>query len=255
MSDLDAVQARLGYRFQQPDLLRLALTHSSVTHEAGRPAPNNQRLEFLGDAVLQLVLTRELYDRFPDLDEGALTKSRAQLVNRRALAEQARRMDLGSGIILSRAEAANQGRGRASILANTYESVIGALFLDGGYEAARTFVLAQFSDEFGHVKSAPQLLNPKGELQELLQATETNPPQYKILAASGPAHDRAFECAVFNGAEEIGRGQGSSKKAAESAAAETALATLRAHKEAAEAAATAATPSTEPPATEVGATG
>ena len=228
MSDLDAFQARLGYCFQQPELLRLALTHSSVTHEAGRPAPNNQRLEYLGDAVLQLVLTRELYDRFPDLDEGALTKSRAHLVNRRALAEQARRMDLGSGIILSRAEAANQGRERPSILANAYESVIGALFLDGGYDAARVFVLGQFSAEFSELKPAPQLLNPKGELQELLQATETHPPQYKIVAASGPSHDRTFECAVCNGGEEIGRGHGKSMQAAECAAAAAALAMLRA---------------------------
>lgn len=255
MSDLDAFQARLGYRFQQPELLRLALTHSSISHAAGRPSPNNQRLEFLGDAVLQLVLTRELYDRFPDLDEGALTKSRAQLVNRRALAEQARRMGLGSGIILSRAEEANRGRERPSILANTYESVIGALFLDGGYEAARVFVLGQFSDEFSHLKPAPHLLNPKGELQELLQATETNPPQYKILAASGPAHDRAFECAVFNGGEEIGRGRGTSKKAAESAAAESALTLLRARQAAAAAAAAGAAAAPEPPATEAGATG
>lgn len=255
MSDLDAFQTRLGYQFQQPELLRLALTHSSISHAAGRPAPNNQRLEFLGDAVLQLVLTRELYDRFPDLDEGALTKSRAQLVNRRALAEQARRMGLGSGIILSRAEEANRGRERPSILANTYESVIGALFLDGGYEAARVFVLGQFSGEFSHLKPAPQLLNPKGELQELLQATETNPPQYKMLAASGPAHDRAFECAVFNGGEEIGRGRGTSKKTAESAAAEAALIVLRARQAAAAATAATATPVAESPTAEAGATG
>ena len=228
MPDLDAFQTRLGYRFQQTDLLRLALTHSSVTHEAGRPAPNNQRLEFLGDAVLQLVLTRELYDRFPNLDEGALTKSRAQLVNRRSLTAQARRIELGGSIIMSRAEESNLGRERPSILANAYESVVGALFLDGGYEAARDFILQQFSGEFGQVKDAPQLLNPKGELQELLQATEARPPHYKILRSSGPDHDRAFECAVFNGAVEIGRGNGKSKKAAESAAAEAALLTLRA---------------------------
>ena len=233
MSDLDAIQARLGYSFQQPDLLRLALTHSSVTHAAGAPAPNNQRLEYLGDAVLQLVLTAELYERYPGLAEGALTKSRAQLVNRRALAEQARRIALGSGIILSRAEDANNGRERPSILANTYEALIGALFLDGGYPAVREFVLRHFSGDLGHVKQAPQLLNPKGELQELLQATEARPPQYKILSSSGPAHDRAFECAVFNGPEELARGHGKSKQAAESAAAEAALATLRARQSAA----------------------
>ncbi len=243
MSDLDAIQARLGYQFQQPDLLRLALTHSSVTHAAGAPSPNNQRLEYLGDAVLQLVLTAELYERYPGLDEGALTKSRAQLVNRRALAEQARRIALGSGIILSRAEDANLGRERPSILANAYEAVVGALFLDGGYPAVREFVLRHFSGDLGHVKQAPQLLNPKGELQELLQATESRPPQYKILSSSGPAHDRAFECAVFNGPAELARGHGKSKKTAESAAAETALATLRARQAAV---ALPASPATNP---------
>lgn len=227
MPDLDAFQTRLGYRFQQTDLLRLALTHSSVTHEAGRPAPNNQRLEFLGDAVLHLILTRELYDRFPNLDEGALSKSRAHLVNNRSLTAQARRIDLGAMIILSRAAESNRVRERPSILANAYESLLGAMFLDGGYEAARTFILHQFSGEFGQVKAAPQLLNPKGELQELLQATEARP-HYKILNETGPVHDRTFECAVFNGAVEIGRGNGKSKQAAESAAAEAALLTLRA---------------------------
>jgi ribonuclease-3 len=225
--DLDAFQNRIGYRFRRPELLELALTHSSVVLAAGRPAPNNQRLEFLGDAVIQLALTRHLYDRFADHDEGSLTKSRAHLVNRRTLAEQAAQIGLGSVILLSRAEEANAGRERPSILSNAYESVIGAIFLDGGYDVARDFVLAQFASILDAVPVAPQVHNPKGDLQEYLQIRSPHPPTYRILSASGPDHDRAYECAVFHNQTELGRGTGKSKQKAETAAAANALLTIR----------------------------
>src|SRR5512136_2484798 len=145
----DELEQRLGYTFRQPGLLRLALTHPSVAHEQGAPVQTNQRLEFLGDAVLQLVLTRELYEKFPAFGEGPLTKARAQLVNRRTLAENARQLGVGDYLILSRGEETHGGRERPSALADTFEALLGAIFLDGGFEAARDFILREFLDAFG----------------------------------------------------------------------------------------------------------
>jgi ribonuclease-3 len=222
----EELQARLGYSFRDPALLRLALTHPSVAHEQDSPIQTNQRLEFLGDAVLQLVLTRELYEKFPAFGEGPLTKARAKLVNRRTLAERARHLGIGQHLILSRGEELHGGRERPSGLADTYEALLGAILLDGGFDAARDFILGQFQAAFGGLLVIPILENPKGELQELLQA-----PQYHVASVSGPDHDRIFECTVHHGGAELARGQGKSKKTAESEAAVAALAMLRAKKE------------------------
>jgi ribonuclease III len=228
VSDLKSLQARLGYSFRDEDLLRLALTHPSVAHEQGAAVQHNQRLEFLGDAVLQLILTGELYQKFPALGEGPLTKARAQMVNRRALASQGRRLGLGEHLIVSRGEEVSGGRERPSALADAFEALLGAIFLDCGYEAARDFVLRQFLEEFGELEVVPNLENPKGELQEILQANSTEAPQYQLEAVSGPDHDRLFESAVYHQGVELGRGKGKSKKEAESQAALAALESLRA---------------------------
>jgi len=222
------LQARLGYAFRDENLLRLALTHPSVAHEKGAVMEHNQRLEFLGDAVLQLVLTRELYEKFPAFDEGPLTKSRAKLVNRRTLAIHGRAITLGDHLILSRGEEAHGGRERSSALADAFESVIGAIFLDGGYEAAREFILREFRPTLSEMGAPPVLENPKGELQELLQAKSPDAPKYHVISATGPDHDRVFECTVHHGGVELARGAGKSKKAAESEAALNALLKLRA---------------------------
>jgi len=226
-SDLEGLQSRLEYRFADSSLLRLALTHPSVAHEQGRLIQHNQRLEFLGDAVLGLVLTRELYDRFPAVSEGPLTKARAQMINRRTLADQARRIDLANYLILSRGEEANAGRNRASAAADAFEALIGAIFLDGGFDAARQFVLRSFRDAIGDKSAIPTLDNPKGELQEVLQARSPDAPQYQVVQTSGPDHDREFECVVTHARVELGRGRGKSKKAAESEAAIAALKRVR----------------------------
>lgn len=233
MSEYDELQKRLGYSFQDPALLRLALTHPSVAHEQSAPVQTNQRLEFLGDAVLQLALTRELYERYAGFGEGPLTKARAQLVNRRSLAEQARHLGLGAYLILSKGEENSGGRERLSALADTFEALLGAIFLDGGFEAARAFILAQFATSFGELSAIPTLDNPKGELQEFLQAVSSEAPRYHVVSASGPDHDRLFECTVHHGGLELARGQGKSKKAAESEAALSALTRLRAQRAAA----------------------
>ncbi len=221
------LQTHLGYTFRDEGLLRLALTHPSVAHESGEPTAHNQRLEFLGDAVLQLVLTHALYEKFPAFNEGPLTKARAKLVNRRTLAEHARALGIGVHLILSRGEEASGGRERASALADTFESLLGALFLDGGFEAAREFVLREFSAAFGKLNVPPTIENPKGELQELLQARSPEAPAYHVVSTTGPDHDRVFECTVQHGGVELARGSGKSKKAAESDAALAALKKLR----------------------------
>ena len=244
MSDFDQLQTQLGYAFRDTALLRLALTHPSVAHEQGLPIQTNQRLEFLGDAVLQLVLTRELYEKFPAFGEGPLTKARAKLVNRRSLAERARQIGLGGHLLVSRGEEISGGRDRPSTLADSFEALLGAIFLDSSFETAREFILRQFLSAFGELSVIPILENPKGELQELLQAYSSEAPRYHVVSTSGPDHDRVFECTVHHAGEELARGRGKSKKAAESEAALAALTRLRQKQKQTEpAAAQPATPS------------
>jgi ribonuclease III len=225
--DLNSLQERLGYSFRETNLLRLAVTHPSIAHEQEGLVQHNQRLEFLGDAVLGLILTRELYERFPDFGEGPLTKARAELVNQRSLAEQSRRLGIGEFLIMSRGEIIHGGQQRASSLADAYEAVIGAIFIDGGFDVAREFVLRCFRDAFGEFTAPPNLSNPKGELQEMLQTRSSEAPRYEITASSGPDHDRSFECAVLHEGRELGRGRGKSKRAAEGEAALAALQTIK----------------------------
>ena len=227
MSDLAALQTRLGYSFRDEALLRLALTHPSLAHEQGTRVEHNQRLEFLGDAVLQLALTCELYERYPAFQEGPLTKARAKLVNRRALAIHGRALGLGEHLIVSRGEELHGGRERPSALADAYEALVGAIFLDGGFEVAREFILREFQAGVGQLNVIPIMENPKGELQEFLQARSPEAPLYDVLSATGPDHDRVFECTVHHAGVELARGSGKSKKAAQSEAALAALKTLR----------------------------
>ncbi|HXF10489.1 MAG TPA: ribonuclease III [Desulfuromonadaceae bacterium] len=227
MPDLASLQQRLGYRFCDEGLLRLALTHPSVAHESGKDIEHNQRLEFLGDAVLGLVLSRDLYDKFPEAEEGPLTKSRAKLVNRTSLAGHGRALDLGGHLILSHGEETSGGRDRDSALADAFEALVGAVFVDGGFEAAQAFILREFSASFDELNRVPLIENPKGELQEMLQARSPEAPEYHVLSATGPDHDRVFECTVHHAGKELARGRGKSKKAAESDAAVAALKKLR----------------------------
>ena len=227
MSAFDELQARLGHRFRDENLLRLALTHPSVSHEQNQPLPHNQRLEFLGDSVLGLVLSRALYEKFPDADEGLLTKSRARLVNAVSLAAHGRSLNLGAHLVLSRGEENTGGRERASALADAFEALLGAIFMDGGFDVARAFILREFGADFSALELPSGIENPKGELQELLQAKSPAAPVYELISADGPDHDRNFICAVRHDGAELARGTGKSKKAAESDAALAALKTLR----------------------------
>jgi ribonuclease-3 len=231
VSQYEELQTKLGYTFRDLELLKLALTHPSVAHEQGTPMQTNQRLEFLGDAVLQLVLTRELYEKFPAFDEGPLTKARAKLVNRRTLAEHGRVLNLGAHLTVSRGEETHGGRERPSALADAYEALVGAVFLDAGFEISREFILREFSGDLGGITVIPMMENPKGELQEMLQAISAEAPQYSVVSATGPDHDRMFECTVQHAGVVLARGRGKSKKSAESEAALAALVKLRENKE------------------------
>jgi ribonuclease-3 len=228
MSATAELQARLGHQFRDESLLHLALTHPSVIHEQNTPAPHNQRLEFLGDSVLSLVLSRELYEKFPDADEGQLTKSRAKLANTASLAAHGRALNLGAHLVLSRGEANTGGRERSSALADAFESVLAAIFLDSGLDTAREFVVRNFAADFAELNLPAGIENPKGELQELLQSKSPTAPVYELISAEGPDHDRNFICAVYHDNAELARGAGKSKRAAESDAAQAALKKLRA---------------------------
>ncbi len=226
MSNHPELEQALNYRFRDPELLRLALTHPSLAHEAGGGQQHNQRLEFLGDAVLQLVMTHTLYVKFPEIGEGPLTQARAHLVNRVTLAERGARLRLGGYLVLSRGEETPGGRSRESTVADAFEAVVGAVFMDGGYSEAEALILRLYADVLGELEILPHMANPKGELQERLQAMSPEPPRYELISASGPDHNRSFECAVYHQGTELGRGVGRSKKMAESQAALSALSTL-----------------------------
>jgi len=217
------LQNTIDYNFKDTGLLLEALTHPSLAHEKGRANNHNQRLEFLGDAVLQLMLTDRIFDLHPDFPEGKLTQIRAHLANRHALYYRAKAIELGNYLLLGKGEEANGGRERLSNLADAYEALLGAIYLDGGVRAARKFVNQQFRGEFKLVRQTTPQQNPKGQLQELLQAKSPANPVYRVVHESGPDHNKYFEAVVEWDGKEIGRGSGSSKKQAEAAAAQSAL--------------------------------
>lgn len=220
---MEPLENVIAYKFRNPLILAEALTHASLAYESQRPHFDNQRLEFLGDAVLQLTLSDELFRRMKKADEGTLTKARSQLVSTKALARMARIYDLGTYILMGRGEEANGGRFRENTLADAFEAVIGAVFLDGGLHAAKSLVARSFAEDFVRLLHAPLDLNPKGELQELIQTNGDAPPSYVIISEEGPDHLKAFVAIVLWNGVEVGRGGGKSKKEAEIEAARAAL--------------------------------
>jgi ribonuclease-3 len=224
---LAALEAKLGHAFRDRDLLRNALLHRSHIHVTGQDREqSNERLEFLGDAVLGLVVNDHLYASFPESSEGDLTKMKSLLVCGARLSEVATACDLGIHIRMSRSEAATGGRRRSSILADTTEALIGAVYLDAGLAAARGVVERLVLRGAGRVLKRRSLRNYKSRLQELIQARHKCPPRYKVLSVEGPDHDRLFQVAVTFDGQVLGTGEGRNKKAAEQHAAQQALATL-----------------------------
>jgi len=217
------LEERIGYKFRNSLLLAEALTHPSLGHETQQRHFDNQRLEFLGDAILQVVITEYLFAHFADQPEGQLTKLRSRLVSREALKEHAAALDLGHFLLLGRGEEASGGRSRTSTLADAFEALIGAIYLDGGLEKTRKFILAQARENLERLAEEPVDINPKGQLQELLQSISPQSPVYELVSESGPEHNKTF---VVQGVWEgmvLGQGSGRSKKQAETAAAVQAL--------------------------------
>ena len=227
------LEERIGYKFRNSLLLAEALTHSSLGHETQQAHFDNQRLEYLGDAVLQLLFSEYLYRRFTEAAEGHLTKNRARLVSGEALAVYAQDIGLGDHLMMGRGDESSGGRRRASTLADAFEALVGAIYLDGGLGAARSFVLTQARGQLSTVHQQPPLeINPKGRLQEILQAlppveggdsAAPRNPTYRIVAQSGPDHAKCFTAQVDWNGLMLGCGQGASKQQAESAAAIEAL--------------------------------
>ncbi len=220
---MEPLESLIEYTFRNPQMLTEALTHASLAYETQRPHCDNQRLEFLGDSVLQLILSNELYLRMKGADEGLLTKARSQLVSTKALSCIARQQNLGAYLLMGRGEEINGGRNRESTLADVFEALTGAIFLDGGLVAAQNFVLRSFAGDLETLRTSPLELNPKGELQEIIQSIGNTPPSYTILSSDGPDHLKSFIALVSWLGAELGRGTGRSKKEAESEAARDAL--------------------------------
>lgn len=226
-TNVQQLELLLEYTFLNGSILIQALTHPSYLHEvSGSDGGDYQRLEFLGDAVLGLLLAELLYIRYPDWDEGALSQLRSRLAGQDVLADRARKMGIGSVVLLGRGEEQSAGREKDSILADVLEALIAALYWDGGLQAARTLVVRLFDELAG----APELLvlgrDSKSELQEYLSSHGHSAPEYRLVEESGPPHDRLFIFKILVGDTVVGAGQGKSKKIAQQAAAAEALGKL-----------------------------
>ena len=226
LAQLMHLSAEMGVSFNDFALLDEALTHPSYTNEAKDTIPHNERLEFLGDAVLELASSTYLYARFPDCSEGELTKMRASLVQSDTLARLARSLDLGSCLRLGRGEFHTGGADRQNNLENAFEAVIGAVYLDAGWETAKEYVARQLSREADHIKKAQVVHDYKTTLQEHIQQRRNKGIVYELIAESGPDHDKRFTMRVLVDNQPIGEGAGRSKKEAEQQAAAAALAYL-----------------------------
>lgn len=222
--DFTAAAQKLGFSFNNLALLTEALTHRSYLNEnRAISTSHNERLEFLGDAVLELAATRFLFDRFPQKPEGDLTAYRAALVNTVSIAGVAETLGVNDMLLLSKGEAKDTGRARQIILANAFEAILGAVYLDQGYEAAEAFLQKHLFPKIDAVIEKRAYQDAKSRFQEIAQEKKSITPSYKTLAEEGPDHDRVFTVAVFVGERQIAEGTGKSKQEAEQSAAQAAL--------------------------------
>ena len=227
-----ALESALGYRFHDPGLLQHALTHRSRAHEdASVEVADNESLEFLGDAVLGLIIADRLFREFPDYDEGRKSKAKATLVSAPTLAKVGERLDLGAHLLLGRGEEKTGGRQKPSLIADTFEAVVAAIYVDGGFPAAAAFIERQFRDALDDVRqggATPDVTaDHKSALQEWLQARGRPLPEYRLAGASGPDHRKVFTVEAVVGGSAIARGEGRSKKEAEQKAARLGLQSLQ----------------------------
>jgi ribonuclease-3 len=224
-SRLSSIEERIGVPFGDPSLVDVALTHRSYAFEHGSPR-HNERLEFLGDAVLGLIVTDMIYAWYPDLSEGEMAKLRASTVNMAVLADAARELGIGAELYLGRGEELSGGREKSSILADAYEAVLGAVYLDQGMDAARSVVAASLAEHIREQVERGVVRDFKTSLQEHAVRQRGAIPEYRITA-SGPDHAKRFDAQVFLAGEMLGEGTGRSKKEAEQAAAKRALPKLQ----------------------------
>ena len=221
------LEQSLGVTFSDQNLLILALTHSSHTNESSSAiSESNERMEFLGDAVLGMVIAEELYFRYPKQQEGMLTSMRSNIVRGETLAVAARRLELGQYLLMGAGEASTGGRERSSNLAAAFEAIVGALCLDQGYEAARSFCLDVLGNEIASLSATPNPQHPKSALQEFVQGKRLPAPTYRIIDAAGQPHAPTFTAEVVVDGTTLGTGTGRSKSLAEQEAAKIALAVL-----------------------------
>lgn len=217
-------EQRLGFSFNDIELLRQAFTHRSYLNEHREERlEHNERLEFLGDAVLELIVTHFLYEKFPDKSEGELTAYRAALVNAVTLSEIAAHIGMNDYLLLSKGEAKDTGRARAILLANAIEALIGAIYLDQGYEASRLFVQKHLFPKIDEIIKKKLWRDPKSTLQEKVQEVEGATPTYSVIRESGPDHDKQFIVGVYARNMLLAQGAGKSKQEAEQDAARNAL--------------------------------
>ncbi len=234
MKKLSRLELKISYRFKKKDLLEEACRHSSFvneqpeTHLTAACVKDNERLEFLGDAVLNLVVGHVLMDRYPQLPEGDLSRMRAHLVNESELAIVAREIDLGDFLLLGKGEIQSNGREKKSILADAFEAVVAAIYLDGGFDAAFRFVRDRFVDRVSGTASPVSVADYKSRLQEIVQTTHKAMPIYEVIGESGPDHDKTFAVRITV-CDLAAEGIGKSKKTAEQDAARQALMLLGNH--------------------------
>jgi len=227
-ASLEALEQALGHVFRRRDLLATALTHSSWANERGESISHNERLEFLGDAVLELCVTETLFARFPDAPEGELTLLRSHLVNESSLAELARRLSLDVHVRLGKGEENQGGRTRSALLSDAFEAVVGALFLDGGYTVAQTAIGRIFEPIWPANPAAPKPKDYKSRLQEYTQRVHKARPVYTLLGSHGPEHDKLFEVRLILPDGQCVTAEEKSVKKAEQMAAKKALDSLQA---------------------------
>jgi len=221
---IEEFEKQIGYTFNNKNTLTLAFTHSSYANENRRGShENNERLEFLGDAVLDMVVSEYMYRIFPEMPEGELTKLRAGVVCEASLAKLSRRLDIGIWLLLGKGEESTGGRNRDSILADAFEAVIGAICIDGGMETVTKYILSFMKEEIECTKESFRTMDCKTHLQEVIQKISKIPVSYTIVDEMGPDHDKIFVSEVYHEGAVLGRGQGKSKKEAEQSAANDAL--------------------------------
>lgn len=224
LPDWRSLEARLHLKFKNPTLLKQALIHTSYLNEnPGIDVGSNERMEFLGDAALGVVVAQQLYLEYPDVDEGKLTELRAHLVRRDTLARAASRLQLGDFLQLGRGEDAAGGRKRPTNMARTYEALVGAIFLDSGIAKVRAFVKRSLGEELAALRKSGMPYDPKSKLQEVVQSRWQTTPSYKLLHTEGPDHARRFTVQVMVAGRSVGVGEGRSKQMAEKQAAQHAL--------------------------------